>query len=845
MKKSCNSFLYILFAWLICPLISAFAGNATWIVKNGEPNAEIVISANPARMSKLAAAELRDFIERISGAKLSIVSKPSDANSIKVYVGRSDYTDKLGLKVSDLKYDAFVIRSGKNWLALLGHDADYIPPKLYNHSRGKKNRKEFFAKSDAVTMEKWYNYYTTLYRNHSKSMNLWAMDDRGTPNAVYQFLRTLGCEWYFPGDIGEVVPRLKNIQLPKINKTYRPDFQVRSLYQYYQDFFMAKKSEILWQLRLGLNSGSELLGNGPRGHGITSVITRKEVAKEHPEYYAIWGGKRMTERGGKPCLSSKGLFVEHLKYLRFMFDTYGDAAISVAPSDGYGRLCECAKCAGKGTPERGRTGLLSDYVWEYVNKVAKELYKTHPDKMLTCLAYTTYLQTPKKIKMMNPNVAVVFCRWRTNLLDPGKRAEFWKLTDDWLKILPSKELFIWDYYLHARKAGPWQGVPVYFPHLISADLKFLKGKSKGEFIEVQRMWPAWKIKWRALAANHLNLFTTARLYWDADQNMDDFLGEYYVKFYGPAAKEMRKFVEFSEKNWRSINKDEKLIDKLFEFLDNAVEKTKPDTLYRKRVDLLVAFTKPLKQKLRQLSVKRVGVPEGYAYTFGKRKEDIIIDGKIDDPFWKLGNTYTFREIETGRNPAHRTTMRVSWLGNTLYFAIKCNDFDMKRITTPRAKATMSLSKKTATSGAADSLRSPSANIFDTLTAKGDYIEFLFETQSHSFYRILVSPDGKVLEADNKNGKDEWRWCSGAKIATFAGDGFWSVEAAIPVAGDGQEEIDPLNGISGRRPTKMYPWYFNVCRRRVGTNGVEKTAFSPTGKKTFLVPLKFGLLRSTR
>ena len=35
---------------------------------------------------------------------------------------------------------------------------------------------------------------------------------------VYHFLRDLGCEWYFPGKVGEVVPELQNIQLPKTQR---------------------------------------------------------------------------------------------------------------------------------------------------------------------------------------------------------------------------------------------------------------------------------------------------------------------------------------------------------------------------------------------------------------------------------------------------------------------------------------------------------------------------------------------------------------------------------------------------------------------------------------------------
>ena len=62
-----------------------------------------------------------------------------------------------------------------------------------------------------------------------------------------------------------------------------------------------------------------------------------------------------------------------------------------------------------------------------------------------------------------------------------------------------------------------------------------------------------------------------------------------------------------------------------------------------------------------------------------------------------------------------------------------------------------------------------------------------------------------------------------------------------MAGPLQEELDPLNGLAGKRPSKARPWYFNVCRQRVRDDGTELSAFSPTGKKHFHDVMKFGKL----
>jgi hypothetical protein len=52
-----------------------------------------------------------------------------------------------------------------------------------------------------------------------------------------------------------------------------------------------------------------------------------------------------------------------------------------------------------------------------------------------------------------------------------------------------------------------------------------------------------------------------------------------------------------------------------------------------------------------------------------------------------------------------------------------------------------------------------------------------------------------------------------------------------MAGDRQEEIDPLHVVSGNKPTETYPWFFNVCRQRIRDNGTELSAFSPPARST--------------
>jgi hypothetical protein len=85
------------------------------------------------------------------------------------------------------------------------------------------------------------------------------------------------------------------------------------------------------------------------------------------------------------------------------------------------------------------------------------------------------------------------------------------------------------------------------------------------------------------------------------------------------------------------------------------------------------------------------------------------------------------------------------------------------------------------------------------------------------------------------------WASGARIAAFKGDDYWSLEVRVPVAGEQQEAIDPVHGLAGKQPTVDAPWFFNVCRQRMRETGNEASAFSPTGAAQFHNAMKFGEL----
>ena len=94
-----------------------------FIVENGIAKAEIVISETPTRMQRVAAHEFRMQIEKISGARLPILTVPG-GNAVKIFIGESPQNP---VKADGLDAGAYRIATGSGWMSLVGDDSEFEP----------------------------------------------------------------------------------------------------------------------------------------------------------------------------------------------------------------------------------------------------------------------------------------------------------------------------------------------------------------------------------------------------------------------------------------------------------------------------------------------------------------------------------------------------------------------------------------------------------------------------------------------------------------------------------------------------------------------------------------------
>lgn len=817
MKTSLIALIAVLSLSLVAPLAAA----DSFLVERGRPRAEIVIAERPARSARLAAHELQAYIEKLSGARLDIVTQPSGNFPVSVFIGRSSHTDQRKLDVENLKFGAFRMVSGANWLALLGDDKDFVPREPWARNNNDRVSGKLQRQWEMLSGDPFGVPNGGMYKNRARlpgeiglprganpleQLEIWGFDERGSYNAVCEFLRRLGVRWYLPGELGEIVPRRTSIPLPAMDEVVKPDFEVR---QFNIRFATVTEATMRWAMRLGIRNPYGLM----IAHGMHTMTEPDELKRAHPEWFALYGEERDIEtdkRLNHLCYSNQQLFDATVRWARSQFDVYDFESVSIMPPDAYISICQCDLCAGKDAPEMGSRGKLSNHVWGFVNRVAKEVGRTHPGKKIVCCAYGANTLPPTNIDRLAPNVQVVIVggrRPRNSL--PEQREPIRELRAGWIAKTANPIMVFENYPFTGR--GMY--LPAFVAQTIGESINATKGVSRGEdiWLTIGRDFDT-----KDIGFNHFQVYFTARMYWGGkSQDVNAMLDEYCRLFYGPAGTKMRTFFDFCESHWQSMDKSQEQVETALNMFAAAKARVEEGGVYARRLALIDEFLEPLRSKATLLSQKRGPVPK--LRTVWEPRERIVVDGRLDDQYWTecpTASTGQLRELQTGRQPLFGTTVKAGWDqgGQNLYFGIRCDE------------------------RAGEALNVKATKDEDQSIWYGDVVEIHLATDSHNYYQLAVNPAGALVDLDRAVEKQSWfRWQSQAEVATQVADDYWTVEIRIPVTDDPN---DPLNQVVGRKPSQSLPWHFNVCRQRIRKNGSEYSAFSPTGTAGFHVPMKF-------
>jgi hypothetical protein len=201
-----------------------------------------------------------------------------------------------------------------------------------------------------------------------------------------------------------------------------------------------------------------------------------------PEYQS----KSPRTQGSQLCYTNPKLVGQVAQMARDFFDGKGQLPegwkasgdyFAIVPDDNM-NLCNCEVCSALLKPAAGRkTGFfssreMSDYWFTFVNAVAREVGKTHPDKYIATLGYWAYAFPPGFA--LEPNVSVApclhTCYYRVH---PEMRENDMQFYRGWVKSAKTP-MFMWVYYHHPMEPaqiGRWKCFPHVMVHSTAASMQ--------------------------------------------------------------------------------------------------------------------------------------------------------------------------------------------------------------------------------------------------------------------------------------------------------------------------------------------------------------------------------------
>ena len=360
---------------------------------------------------------------------------------------------------------------------------------------------------------------------------------RGTLYGVYGFLDRLGCRW-FTADVSRI-PRLSTIPLPNLNETGKPAFE-------YREPFFTEAWDRDWAARNRTNGDHTRLDASVGGkvqyypfvHSFNELIPPEKHFAAHPEYFSLIGGKRRAERS-QLCLTNPDVLRLTIDRVKEWIAAHPDATIfSVSQNDWEG-WCECDRCL---RVEQEEGGVHSGPLLRFVNAVATEIGKSHPDKLIDTLAYW-YTETPPLHVKPVPNVRIRLCPIGICIAHPMEQCPrstyFVNNLKAWSQI--TSQLYIWHYNTN-------------FSHYLAPVPDF--DELRSDVAVYQRHGVVGLFLQGAYAPggggenSELRAYLLARLLWnpaaDADREVNDFLDAVY----GKAAPAMRRYFDLSHREVR-------------------------------------------------------------------------------------------------------------------------------------------------------------------------------------------------------------------------------------------------------------------------------------------------------
>lgn len=339
---------------------------------------------------------------------------------------------------------------------------------------------------------------------------------KGVLYSVYTFLEDyLGCRKYT--STVSYIPNLTKIEIPSnIHEQEIPSFQYRSVLStdaLDNDYADWHKINYFFE------------GWGFSAHSFKTLLPPDKYFKDHPEYFALYKGKRVPDA---PCLSNPDILQIMVDNLRHEMSTRTPRKYWSVSQNDNGIYCGCDLCTKVYNEEKTQQGTII----RFVNKVADQF----PDKIISTLAYQ-YSVRPPHITRPNKNVLIILATIDAPRNKPigtdAPVATYRQYITDWGNICNKDQLFIWDYMV--QFTGAWAPYPNLYS--MQPNIQFFQDNNAGSVLEQG-------IGDMESEFSGLRSYIACKLLWDSKLNFDDLLDDFLTGYYGKnAAGPIRSYID--------------------------------------------------------------------------------------------------------------------------------------------------------------------------------------------------------------------------------------------------------------------------------------------------------------
>ena len=752
---------HIIWVFLLLPgmLIAAV------IAENGKSDYDIVIKANAPATTVYAAKELASYLKKVAGVEAKIVNA----------------------KVSGRK----AIYLGEH--AELPKTADFDPA---NYS-GKERFRIAELSGGGISIMGANCNRNPVSRNNS---------DFGLLFGTYEFIeRFLGVRWYAPGKFGECFEKLNKVETSGLPIDQTPAYYSRGYWPWKWNEFEPEDS-LVFNRRMrafGIKEGSSnhsmmdfyflYRDTKPEIFALRADGTR-EFGALHPNTNP---SKRRWAKYPQYCFTNPEFFKIYCEWIDRWFAkdpvirkewvSYhpSEDFIHVSPNDCFNLSpCCCENC--KAMLSKKPRAWQSNLVYSFVAKVANYVKEKYPDKKVICLAYEHYYWPPD-FKLPD-NVVISICVDPYMFFFGSKRYQdaFEKTLKMWSE--KASEITVWQYLMPYRDTYPY-----YMPNIANEWFRRYP-KIKGCFIELNDTALAGRLAGREmkvnpvhkgekttvdLGQNHLTFIASMKSMWGAPYDVKAELERYYKLFYGPAAKPMKKYFDTAIYQWENVKNTTGNVNASFakfsgkelyediysaevmDILENSLkeaEKLAPaGSIYAERIAWLRKSYFNDFNKVARAYQKEAKLSNDTVLMMSKIKAPVI-DGELNDAFWKGLPEYKFRLANAPMPPPFGTTFKMGYRNDgKLYIGLRAED--------PHGSSVRSLCTER-----------------DSNVYTDDSMEFFFRTDEmkrpKAFRNITINQNGVILDYDTLNGRMNRNYNTNAEIKVFRGKDFYNIEMAI-------------------------------------------------------------------